>query len=85
LNRTLRDGQTEIAARRFDRDRWVWARGSLAVVARRRWRFTQPANTTSKNCSGATDIFGDPTYRLGYLPRARYERNEEAEDLEDPD
>jgi hypothetical protein len=25
LNRTIRNGQTEIAARWFDRDPWVWA------------------------------------------------------------
>jgi two-component system, NarL family, response regulator DevR len=39
---------------------------------------------TKLGASNAADLV-DRAYRLGYLPRARHEHNEEAEDPEDPD
>ncbi|HET7500426.1 MAG TPA: response regulator transcription factor [Kofleriaceae bacterium] len=39
---------------------------------------------TKLGASNAADLV-DRAYRLGYLPRARHERNEEADDPEDPD
>ena len=61
-----------------------WSSQEIAVALRldRRTVESHRARLMTKlDASNAADVV-DRAYRLGYLPRARHERNEEAEDPE---
>jgi hypothetical protein len=64
LNRTIRDGQTEIAARWFDRDPWVWAH-----CPHRLWRVAD--RRQGRVYDDGADLWRPDHRRRGRAPRVR--------------